>query len=265
MNFKLLLLGFASFGIVSSAPAQSILIPGGVTPVSIAPFSAFTQFSRAAYCRRLETWKCGAACNALPGFVPTVVGGNGRNIPVYFVGYWPANDTIVVAHQGTDPTSLLSLLVDAKIRKRSLDPTLFPGVPSSVTVHRGFAIAHEKTAISILSAVKNLMNVTGTRSVTTVGHSLGGALAALDAVFLALNLPFGSEIRGITYGTPRVGNAAFAELLDFNVPDFIRINNRRGNTYMSPEPVKLFICRPDPHRPSSVLRFSAPSGRNSYR
>lgn len=54
-----------------------------------------------------------------------------------------------------------------------------------------------------------------------VGHSLGGALAALDAVFLALNLPFGSEIRGITYGTPRVGNAAFAELLDFNVGIFV--------------------------------------------
>jgi predicted lipase len=54
-----------------------------------------------------------------------------------------------------------------------------------------------------------------------VGHSLGGALAALDAVFLALNLPSGSEVRGVTYGTPRVGNAAFAELLDSIVGIFI--------------------------------------------
>lgn len=46
-------------------------------------------------------------------------------------------------------------------------------------------------------------------------------MAALDAVFLALNLPAGSEVRGVTYGTPRVGNAAFAELLDSNVGVFI--------------------------------------------
>jgi pimeloyl-ACP methyl ester carboxylesterase len=170
-----------------------------------------------------------------------------------------------VAHQGTDPTSLLSLLVDGRVKKRSLDPTLFPSVPSSVLVHSGFAKAHARTASSVLSEVKKVMDVTRTRSVTTVGHSLGGALAALDAVFLALNLPSGSEVRGVTYGTPRVGNAAFAELLDSIVPDFIRINNRKGNIYMPSESANLFICRPDPHRPCSVLRLSAPFRRNPYR
>lgn len=245
MNLKLLLLGLASFGIVFSAPAQTILSPGGVIPVSIAPFSAFTQFSRAAYCRHLESWNCGAACDALPGFIPSIVGGNGRNFPAYFVGYWPGNDTIIVAHQGTDPTSLLSLLVDGNVRKSSLDPTLFPGVPLSVLVHSGFARAHARSASSVLSEVKKLMNVTRTRSVTTVGHSLGGALAALDALFLALNLPSGSEVRGVTYGTPRVGNAAFAELLDFNVPDFFRINHRKD---------------PIPIVPAQYLGFRHPSG-----
>lgn len=64
------------------------------------------------------------ACDALPGFQPTVVGGDGDAVqncePItlefiltefivsnqVFVGYWPDQDTVVVAHQGTDPTKL---------------------------------------------------------------------------------------------------------------------------------------------------------------
>ena len=50
-----------------------------------------------------------------------------------------------------------------------------------------------------------------------IGHSLGGALAELDALFLTLNLPSTIQVRGVTYGTPRVGNAPFAQLLDSKV------------------------------------------------
>ena len=65
------------------------------------------------------------ACRSLPGFQPTLVGGDGMFVPnclyhdrrrrldavvefalVDFVGYWPAQGTIVVVHEGTDPTNL---------------------------------------------------------------------------------------------------------------------------------------------------------------
>jgi len=42
-------------------------------------------------------------------------------------------------------------------------------------------------------------------------------LAELDALFLNLNLPFGTSIKAVTYGTPRVGNTAFAQLIDAKV------------------------------------------------
>lgn len=80
-----------------------------------------------------------------------------------------------------------------------------------------------------------------------VGHSLGGALAELDALYLTLNLPSDTSIKAITYGTPRVGNPAFAALIDskvhfpgqihccelyrlllLQVPNFRRINNEKG-------------------------------------
>ena len=60
-----------------------------------------------------------------------------------------------------------------------------------------------------------------------VGHSLGGALAELDSLFMRLNLPEGTTIRGVTFGTPRVGNPAWATYFDSQIAHFTRINNKR--------------------------------------
>ena len=50
-----------------------------------------------------------------------------------------------------------------------------------------------------------------------VGHSLGGALAELDTLFLRLNLPSNIAVKGVTYGTPRVGVPAYADYFNSNV------------------------------------------------
>ncbi|EDR08826.1 uncharacterized protein LACBIDRAFT_296286 [Laccaria bicolor S238N-H82] len=161
--------------------------------------------------------------------------------PVVFVGYWPAQDSIIVAHEGTNPFQFLSLLVDAEFSHEPLDPTLFPDVPSSVLVHAGFGNAHKATAISILAEVKRLIAQTSSKNVVTIGHSLGGALAELDALFLTLNLPSTIKVKGVTYGTPRVGNAPFAQLLDFKVdlypipivpPPFLNYHHPSGEIHI---------------------------------
>lgn len=54
-------------------------------------------------------------------------------------------------------------------------------------------------------------------SVTLVGHSLGAALALLDAVFLPLHLPATTSFKIIGYGMPRVGNQAFADYVDAHI------------------------------------------------
>ncbi|KAG9315830.1 hypothetical protein JVU11DRAFT_3479 [Chiua virens] len=77
-------------------------------------------------------------------------------------------------------------LTDVDIVMESLDSTLFPGIDTSVQVHSGFANEHAKIAPSFLSS-----------------HSLGGALAELDCVFMALNLLPNIAVKGVTYGTPR--------------------------------------------------------------
>lgn len=42
---------------------------------------------------------------------------------------------------------------------------------------------------------------------------------------MTLNLPSSIHVKGVTYGTPRVGNPAFATYFDSKVADFERINN----------------------------------------
>ena len=85
-----------------------------------------------------------------------------------FTGYWPEKNTIVVAHEGTDPTQFESDLTDINIILENLDSTLFPGAPSDVKVHSGFADEQAKTATDILASVKSLLSAHSGASVTTV-------------------------------------------------------------------------------------------------
>jgi len=229
--FALLSLLCVAIVAVTAAPVVE-LNKRSVTPLStsqLSSFAPFTQFARAAYCSTssLKNWSCGEACNALPGFQPTLVGGDGNAVQIFFVGYWPTQNTVVVAHEGTDPTKFLSLLTDADVFMGALDTSLFPGVSSSVQVHDGFRDAQAETAPQILAEVKRLMAAHNTQSVTCIGHSLGGAIAEIDTLFFTLNLPSSTSIRAFTYGTPRVGNPAFAQLIDQKVPNFKHINNEK--------------------------------------
>ncbi|KAF8877646.1 alpha/beta-hydrolase [Gymnopilus junonius] len=193
---------------------------------SLAPF---TQFARAAYCPtgKIKKLSCGEACQANADFRPTLIGGDGNTIQQFFVGYSPSQKSIIVGHQGTDPTKLEADLTDIDLLMGALDAALFPGTSASIQVHQGFRDEHAKTAHQILAEVKRLMSTKKTNSVAGIGHSLGGALAELDTVFLMLNLPKSASVKGVTYGTPRVGNAAFAKLVDGKVPSFMRVKNKR--------------------------------------
>jgi hypothetical protein len=79
--------------------------------------------------------------------------------PAEFVRFSPSLGTVIVAHQGTEPTQLyvspvfprctaahrhnpcgsFTDLTDLDFFMELLNPSLFPGIPSSVRVHNGFA------------------------------------------------------------------------------------------------------------------------------
>jgi pimeloyl-ACP methyl ester carboxylesterase len=90
----------------------------------------------------------------------------------------------------------------------------------SIEVDDGFSDEQAKTAEAVATAVQAGIDDYATANVTVVGHSLGAALALLDAVYLPLHLPADStNYRTITYGMPRVST----NLLNF---DGLPLNNK---------------------------------------
>lgn len=65
----------------------------------------------------------------------------------------------------------MSDLTDINVLTGPLDSTLFPGVPSGVSVHSGFRDEHAKTASQILAEVKSLLAANKANSVTLVSQS----------------------------------------------------------------------------------------------
>ncbi|KAF9073596.1 lipase [Rhodocollybia butyracea] len=239
------------FSLVSASPAP-VQVRQAITTLSTAQIDVFTPyafFANTGYCSPSTTmsWTCGGI---KPGFIPFATGGDGSDIQFFFVGYDPSLNAVIVSHQGTDPEEIEADLTDLDFSLTALNPSLFPGVSSSVEVHNGFGDEQAMTAPTILAAVQQAMSEHGTNSVTTTGHSLGAALSLLDALYLKVQIPSAS-VKFIGFGLPRVGNQAFANLIDSTFPGLVtHINN------------KLSIPHPRNLCAGEFLGFVHPSGEN---
>jgi hypothetical protein len=100
-------------------------------------------------------------------------------------------------------------------------------------VHDGFQETQGRTADAVLSTVKSALASTGFKRVLTTGvfrsslvllsgiadccptgHSLGAAIATLDAMMLRMQLGSDVQVDSVVFGLPRVGNQAFADMVD---------------------------------------------------
>lgn len=109
-------------------------------------------------------------------------------------------DSLILAFRGTrEPWDFI---MDARfLAKRKLHPLL----PDAAAVHRGFADGYWGVSAQIIATI----NERKPRRIIVTGHSLGGARAILCAAHLEmLSLPV-SDV--VTFGAPRVGNAAFRD------------------------------------------------------
>jgi len=179
------------------------------------------QFAYAAYCdaSALQAWSCNH-CAVESGFQVQAVMSDASWNTYGFVGYSTAKNEIIVSYRGTEETSITNWIEDLKFFK-SWEP--FDGL-SGCYVASGFNGAYASLQSQTQAAVQALTAQYPTASLTVTGHSLGGAIAEIDSLFFALNIP-GVSIKTVTYGTPRVGNLDFAQLIDSHVPNFSRVNN----------------------------------------
>ncbi|KAL9716656.1 hypothetical protein Ac2012v2_001108 [Leucoagaricus gongylophorus] len=241
---------FLAFFAVNASPLNPVKRQATTTALNTAQinaFTSFTHFASTAYCDPSNTinWSCGANCEANSDFVPVASGGDGSSVQFWYVGHSPSQNTIIVGHQGTDTTKIEALVTDSKFFLKKLDSSLFPGVSSSVEAHSGFADEQAKTAADILSAVQTAISQTKITTVTVVGHSLGGAIALIDSIYLLLHTT-GVTIQTIVYGCPRVGNQAFADYVDLHL-NLTHITNKKD---------------PIPIVPGRLLGYVGPSGED---
>lgn len=171
----------------------------------------------------VSNWTC-VRCEGLD-FVPhAVINDTAWNLFAY-VGFSPPLASIVVSFRGTDSGSLYNWITDISSLRTGLDVDLSdsddPDMQNStepILVHSGFFSAYNNSALKpgVRDAVADLVIQYGWGTPIAVsGHSLGGALASLCTLDL-LSI-YGREypISSHTYGSPRVGNARFAEIYKY--------------------------------------------------
>ncbi|KAJ8499122.1 hypothetical protein OPV22_009674 [Ensete ventricosum] len=139
-----------------------------------------------------------------------------------FVGIAHDLNSIVIAFRGTTETSIRNWIADLFWKQLDLS---YPGAEDAM-VHHGFYSAYHNTSLQhgILSAVQRTRELYGNLHIIVTGHSLGGALASFCALDLTVN--HGVElIQLMTFGQPRIGNAAFASYFNKFVPDAVRVTH----------------------------------------
>lgn len=94
-------------------------------------------------------------------------------------------------------------------------------------MHNGFHDQHQLTYPDVLAAVQKTMSEYQTKSIVLTGHSLGSAIAVLDAIALQLALPKDATFHIATFGQPRLGNKALANYVDAHLSGAVRMTNKK--------------------------------------
>jgi len=134
-----------------------------------------------------------------------------------------AND-VVVAIRGTE--GIQEWIHDAQFL-----PVNCPFMPAAGNTEDGFTAMYmsmktgaDAASPSVAKALSTLPFRKPVTSLTICGHSLGGALATLLALDVAVNTPFFPA--AFTYASPRTGDSQFVAVYNHAVPDTTRIANR---------------------------------------
>mmetsp|Transcript_110636 Transcript_110636/g.195947 ORF Transcript_110636/g.195947 Transcript_110636/m.195947 type:complete len:305 (+) Transcript_110636:53-967(+) len=197
----------------------------------------YTEYARISFCEQpaIEHWTCGEMCDAVE--VPARV----RYLPKS--SKWRVQGFVA---QMTGHHCILSFRGSVDLKNWEADLRAWPrpwpesGAPwcQNCRVHAGFASAYQELRPLVLDAIQEME----CKSIGVVGHSLGGGLATLAGIDLQAGL--GLTVKPLyTFGSPRVGNAAFADA-------FGLARNRTGN--FPPQWRIVHHHDPVPHLPPTI-------------
>ncbi|MQL96699.1 hypothetical protein Taro_029381 [Colocasia esculenta] len=170
----------------------------------------------------LFTWTCSRCTDKTEGFEIIELIVDVQNCLQAFVGVDSNLNSIVIAFRGTQEHSIQNWVEDLFWKQLDLN---YPEV-SDAMVHHGFYSAYHNTTMrpGILNAVNMAKKFYGDIGIIVTGHSMGGAMASFCALDLAVN-QCEDNVQLMTFGQPRIGNAAFASYFSKNVPKTVRVIN----------------------------------------
>ncbi|KAK8703959.1 hypothetical protein V6N13_047597 [Hibiscus sabdariffa] len=210
----------------------------------------------------LFTWTC-ERCNGLTkGFEIIELVVDIENCLQAFVGVAKDLNAIVIAFRGTQEHSIQNWIEDLFWKQLDLN---YPGMPDAM-VHHGFYTAYHNTTIrhGILHAVKEAREFYGDLDIIVTGHSMGGAMASFCALDLTVNHE-AKNVQVMTFGQPRIGNAAFASSYAQLVPNTIRVTNDHDIVPHLPPYYTFFPQKTYHHFPREVWLYNLVLGSLVYR
>ncbi|KAI1816712.1 lipase [Poronia punctata] len=119
-----------------------------------------------------------------------------------FVSTDDTNQVIVLSIRGSH--SIRNWITDFEFIQQDCD------FGDDCKVHTGFAKAWDEISSDALAAVQSAKDANPSYNIVFTGHSLGAAVSSLGAVYAR---EAGLAVDIINYGSPRVGNAAFAQFI----------------------------------------------------
>ncbi|RDX69141.1 hypothetical protein CR513_51782, partial [Mucuna pruriens] len=170
----------------------------------------------------LFTWTCSRCDGLTKGFEIIELVVDVEHCLQAFVGVAEDPHAIIIAFRGTNEHSLQNWIEDLYWKQHDIN---YPGMDDAM-VHRGFYTAYHNTTIrpAILDAVERAKKFYGDIQIIATGHSMGGAMASFCVLDLTVNQNE-KNVQVMTFGQPRIGNAAFASLYSNLVPNTIRVTN----------------------------------------
>jgi len=164
----------------------------------------FWDLCMGSYCKasRISAWDLGFVSDLYPKVTDITVVRNSTGNACGFTAYNPSEDEVLIVFRGTEVLSIKNWIDDID--------TFFVKYPNCAgcEVHQGFYKTYLDLQKNILDSARELFKKYPNSRKVVTGHSLGGALATHAAIDILNN--FGPIDEFYTYGSPRVGNQAFA-------------------------------------------------------
>ncbi|KAL9240869.1 hypothetical protein vseg_015041 [Gypsophila vaccaria] len=178
-----------------------------------------------------------------------------------YVGFAENLNAIIIAFRGTQEHSIQNWVEDLYWKQLDLN---YPDMPDAM-VHHGFYYAYHNTTLrpGVVNAVRRARRLFGEIDVIVIGHSMGGAMAAICALDLTVYHKI-DNIQVMTFGQPRIGNADFASYYTQYIPNTIRVTHDHDIVPHLPPYYRYFPEKTYHHFPREVWLYNIEFGSLIY-